>query len=122
MKLLLDQGLARSAATMLRNSGIDAVHIAEIGSITSTDEEILQIAREQGRVVATVDADFHAMLALSGKRSPSVIRIRIEGVRAQWLASLLQLITEQCAEALEHGAVITVTTGKLRVRRLPIEL
>jgi predicted nuclease of predicted toxin-antitoxin system len=31
MKLLLDQGLPRSAAAMLRNIGFDVTHVAEIG-------------------------------------------------------------------------------------------
>jgi len=34
MKLLLDQGLPRSALGLLREAGIDAVHVAEIGYST----------------------------------------------------------------------------------------
>ena len=44
MKLLLDQGLPRSAAELLRAAGIDAVHTGEIGCATAEDAEIL--ARE----------------------------------------------------------------------------
>jgi predicted nuclease of predicted toxin-antitoxin system len=37
MKLLLDQSLPRSAAALLRQAGIDAVHTAEIGLATAED-------------------------------------------------------------------------------------
>ena len=90
MKLLLDQGLPRSAAALLREQGIDAVHTGEIGLATATDARILDQAQNENRVVVTLDADFHALLALTGASSPSVIRIRIEGLRASALAELLR--------------------------------
>ncbi len=82
MKLLLDQGLPRSAAGLLRQAGLDTVHTGEIGLATAEDQLILDQARESGRVVVTLDADFHTLLTLSGAVSPSVIRIRIEGLNA----------------------------------------
>jgi hypothetical protein len=42
MKLLLDQGLPRSTPTWLKQAGIDAIHVAEIGLATATDANILQ--------------------------------------------------------------------------------
>jgi len=35
----------------------------------------------------TLDADFHALLVLSGATGPSVVRVRIEGLRAEGLAT-----------------------------------
>jgi predicted nuclease of predicted toxin-antitoxin system len=58
MKLLLDQGLPLSAAALLRDAGIDTLHVGEIGMSEAEDAEIIQRAREEGRVVATLDADF----------------------------------------------------------------
>lgn len=87
MKFLLDQGLPRSTASLLRDTGIDTVHTGEIGLATAVDSDILQHAQRESRVVVTLDADFHALLALSGASTPSVIRIRIEGLRAQALAA-----------------------------------
>ena len=37
MKLLLDQGLPRSAASLLRDVGIDTLHFGEIGLAAATD-------------------------------------------------------------------------------------
>jgi predicted nuclease of predicted toxin-antitoxin system len=64
MKLLLDQGLPISAAALLRDVGVDTSHVSEIGMAESEDATILQKAREEVRVVATLDADFHTLLAL----------------------------------------------------------
>jgi predicted nuclease of predicted toxin-antitoxin system len=121
MRLLLDQGLPRSAADLLSKAGIDTVHVGEIGYSTAEDTAILSRARTEDRVVVTLDADFHGLLAHSGATSPSVIRIRIEGLRADPLARLLQAVCAQTQEDLSHGAVVTVQSGRVRVRRLPLE-
>jgi predicted nuclease of predicted toxin-antitoxin system len=92
MKYLLDHGLPRSAAALLRERGLDAVHTGEIDYATAQDSAILERARQENRVVVTLDADFHMLLALSGASLPSVIRIRIEGLRADALAELLQRV------------------------------
>src|SRR5437763_9451937 len=98
MKLLLDQGLPRSAVALLSKAGVDTVHLGDIGQSSAEDAAILQLGRDQGRIVVTLDADFHALLAMSGADSPSVIRLRIEGLRAARLAELLQTVLTQCGE------------------------
>ena len=120
MRLLLDQGLPRTAALLLRQAGMDAVHVGEIGYSTADDTEILVRARVESRVVVTLDADFHSLLAHSGATSPSVIRIRIEGLRADPLLKLLQTVCAQCEEEMEQGAVVTVQPGRIRIHRLPL--
>lgn len=118
MKLLLDQGLPRTAVDLLQAVGIDAVHVGDIGYATAEDATILQLARDEQRGVVTLDADFHEMLALSGAAAPSVIRIRIEGLRAAAIVSLLQAVLTQCQSDLEQGAAVTVQERRLGVRRL----
>jgi predicted nuclease of predicted toxin-antitoxin system len=83
MKWLLDQGTPRSAASLLRQAGFDAIHTGEAGMAEAEDVEIIQQAVREDRVVVTLDADFHAHLALTQARRPSGIRIRIEGLRAE---------------------------------------
>ncbi len=63
MKLLLDQGLPRSAASLLQNVGVDAIHTGDIDYTTAEDAAIIEWARQEGRIVVTLDADFHALLA-----------------------------------------------------------
>ena len=120
MKLLLDQGLPRTAAKLLRVAGFDTVHVGDIGYATVKDAAILQLATAEQRVVVTLDADFHTLLALSAASTPSVIRIRIEGLRAEAVAALIQSVVAQCEQELAQGAVVTAQEGRLRVRRLPL--
>jgi len=42
MKLLLDQGLPLSAAALLRDAGINTIHVGEIGMSEAEDADIIQ--------------------------------------------------------------------------------
>ena len=120
MKLLLDQGLPRSTVVHLSKTGIEAVHVREIGFATASDAKILDFANQNGSIVATLDADFHALLVLSGAAGPSVIRVRIEGLRGEELASLLVTVLKVCKDDLNKGAMVSVTETGFRIRQLPL--
>lgn len=120
MKLLLDQGLPRAAAGLLRTAGVDTVHVGEIGMSVASDSAILAQGQTEHRVVVTLDADFHALLALSGVSAPSVVRIRREGLKAVGLVTVLEKVIEEWGEELELGAVVTVDENRSRMRRLPL--
>ncbi len=120
MKLLLDQGLPLGASALLRNAGIETIHVGEIGMSDAEDTEIIQRARNEGRIIVTVDADFHTLLAFEQANSPSVIRIRIERLRALALTELLLRVIDECAPQLRQGAAVTVEPKRIRVRSLPL--
>jgi predicted nuclease of predicted toxin-antitoxin system len=82
MRLVLDQGVPRDAAALLRSLGHDCIHVGEIGMSKAADEEILAFSLGRNAVVVTLDADFHAIVAVSGAQGPSVIRMRLQGLGA----------------------------------------
>lgn len=88
-RLLLDQGVPRSAASILNAEGWDVVHAGDIGMSKSRDRAILEFAERERRVCVTLDADFHAILAVVNAQKPSVIRIRREGLDGRKIADLL---------------------------------
>ena len=120
MKLLLDQGLPRSAAALLSDRGFDKVRAGDIGLAADTDAAILDQARIDGRTIVTLDADFHALVALAGASGPSVIRIREEGLKGPDLAELIAETVGLRQADLDSGAVVTVRSGSVRVWRLPV--
>jgi predicted nuclease of predicted toxin-antitoxin system len=120
MKLLLDQGLPRSTVKHLAAVGIMAEHVGDLGMAAATDETILDFARRQQAVVVTLDADFHQLLAASRATAPSVIRLRIEGLRGEQLAAILVQVVAAAGPELAAGAVVSVSEHRMRVRSLPI--
>jgi predicted nuclease of predicted toxin-antitoxin system len=120
IRLLIDQGLPRSASALLREVGIEATHVGEAGLAQATDTRILQVARERNQVVVTLDADFHGLLALENASSPSVIRIRKQGLDARALAALIQQVFAACTDELRQGAAVTVHENRIRMRLLPL--
>ncbi len=119
-RVLLDQGLSRTAARILRETGWDVLHTGDIGLSRATDKDILTYARLEKRVLITLDADFHAILAVQNAKSPSVVRIRQEGLKGAELAKLIETMWPRIRAQLESGAMVTVTRKSIRIRRIPI--
>lgn len=65
----------------------------------ASDDTILKYARDKALIVVTLDADFHTQLALSGESAPSVIRLRVQGLKSIGATNLIQsVITKTRAE------------------------
>ena len=120
ISVLLDQGLAPRAADLLAQHGIDATHVSDVGLAEAEDVQILEAARQSGRICVTLDHDFHTHLALAGDGHPSVILLRAEGLGAAEQAELIASVCVQCESALAEGAAISADTKRVRVRRLPL--
>jgi predicted nuclease of predicted toxin-antitoxin system len=120
MRFLLDQGLARSAVEHLRQAGIESVHVGDLGMAAASDVMILEEGLKRNAVVVTLDADFHSLLALSNATTPSVIRIRMEGLKGIDVSMIIQRVAEAAREDLEAGAAVTVTDRRIAIKRLPL--
>ena len=81
---------------------------------------IIDYARRENRIIITLDADFHAVLAVENASAPSVIRIRKEGLKAAQLADLIKNIWPKIQSQLEIGALVTITEKSVRVRNIPL--
>jgi len=120
VRVLLDQGVPRRAAALLREAGIDAIHAAEVDLSRADDRSIITWCRINGAVIVTLDADFHAWIALAGATSPSAIRIRIQGLKGPDVARLLLPVLRSREADLIAGSLVTIQHGRLRLRRLPV--
>ena len=86
----------------------------------ASDEEILAVSLEKNAVVVTLDADFHAILAVSGASGPSVIRLRLQGLNAPEVVRLLRDVLTRFDADLRLGSLVTVKALKTTCHRLPV--
>ncbi len=128
MRFLLDQGIPRSTVKILLNENLHAEHVGQLGMAKATDLEILKAAVRKKAVVVTLDSDFHTLLALERMFCPSVIRIRIEGLKGKDVACIIKEVYGQAKSELMAGAAVSVTTSsigttsdiRIRIQQLPL--
>ncbi len=69
----------------------------------------------------TLGAYFHTHLAVTNAATPSVIRVQIEGLKAEAFAPLRIEVWPQINNRIDpDAAMITITDQNVRVRSLPI--
>jgi predicted nuclease of predicted toxin-antitoxin system len=120
-RILLDQGMPLTAASILRGLGWDAIHAREIGMQEAGDTEILEYAARESRVIVTLDRDFPQILALTAASRPSVVLIRQQRLRSAPVAELIQSLWLEHETALEEGCVLKTGPRGARIRRLPLK-
>ena len=120
MNILLDQGLPRSTVTHLAVLGIVAEHTGNLGLSRAADDVILDVARQRQATVVTLDADFHRLLAKQRATTPSVIRIRIEGLKGDQVSAIIARVLSHAGVELAAGAAVSVNETRVRVRSLPL--
>jgi len=120
MKFMLDMGISPKTAVFLRNLGYDAIHLHDLKSDRSTDPAVMQMARNEERILLTHDLDFGELIAASGANAPSVIIFRLRNMNPKNDNRFRNGIITEHRDALEKGAIVSVTEGQVRVRLLPL--
>jgi predicted nuclease of predicted toxin-antitoxin system len=118
--LILDQGVPRDAAALLRAAGFACDHVGELGLSRAEDTEILELARGRRATVVTLDADFHTILAVSAAEGPSVIRLRIQGLTSAKVANIVAQLVGRFTMELARGCLVTVKLKKTTCHKLPV--
>jgi predicted nuclease of predicted toxin-antitoxin system len=76
MDFVADESCAGPVIRALREAGHDLVAIAEVAK-GATDEQVLELAVKQKRVLLTEDRDFGELVYARGRSSAGVILVRI---------------------------------------------
>jgi predicted nuclease of predicted toxin-antitoxin system len=122
VRFLVDANLSPRVAELLNAAGHDALAVRDVGLKDAPDDEILDHARANDRVVISHDTDFGTLLAVRRLTKPSFILIRsADPLTADDVAQTLIDNLPTMAPDLDAGAIITFARGRLRSRRLPVQ-
>ena len=88
-RLYLDQMLGLDVARALRGEGYDIVRASEVGQERADDQQILQKAIADKRILVTLDEHFGDWVILPLSKHPGVIRLRISPTTSQNIINLL---------------------------------
>ncbi len=120
LRLLANMNISPETVNALSEKGIDIVRVSRILPVTSSDQEILDLARRENRVVVTQDLDFSALLALGGFDRPSLITVRMSVSDPDAVTRKLLNLLPELGDMLAKGCAVSVDDASYRVRWLPI--
>lgn len=89
LKLYLDQMFRLDVARALHNEGHDVVRASEIGQARADDEQILQKAISENRILVTLDEHFGDWVILPLSQHPGVIRLKVNPTTSKVVIELL---------------------------------
>jgi len=112
--------LSPGLAAWLTQHGHDAIHAAQAGLHRATDDEIIDRARSESRIIVTADLDYPRLLAMEQAISPGLILFRGgDFSEAECVSRLERALKSVSSEELSNSIVV-VERQRVRRRRLPI--
>ncbi|HWL93427.1 MAG TPA: DUF5615 family PIN-like protein [Phycisphaerae bacterium] len=120
MRFLADMGISLDVVAALRADGHDAAHLSEQGLHRLPDEDILQKAVNEQRVLLAHDLDFGRLMALLRGKAPSIVSFRLRRMTPANVLRHLRAVLLRWPAELSAGALISVRDGAARCRPLPI--
>lgn len=118
--LLADMNISPKTVKVLQEMGWNILRVSEFLPAYASDQEVMELARQENRVVITQDLDFSALLALSGYDRPSLITLRMSISDPDTVAERLLEVLPRTEDVLLEGCVIIIHDATIRIRRLPI--
>lgn len=108
LKFIVDAQLPKSLADWLKLRSLDAIHTLELPKQNKTsDEEILEIAQLENRIVISKDSDFLQSYILQGK--PEKLILIITGnIRNTDLIEIIEKNFEKIADSITKFNVLEI--------------
>jgi predicted nuclease of predicted toxin-antitoxin system len=107
---LIDAQLPPSLAEALRDAGLQAKHVADLGLLTATDRQVWEEAVSQSAVLVTKDRDF-SLLRAARSTGPSILWIRMGNSDNRTLIDQILRALPKIMAALQRGETVIELIG-----------
>ena len=114
MKFLVDVNASGAVVQWLEERGHDVLQVI-MRDERMQDDDILQWAVHEGRIIITTDQDFEEMIWREGKEHCGILRL--ENLPRAARIALLTDTLQQHSQALADGAIVIAMSRKTRIRR-----
>jgi predicted nuclease of predicted toxin-antitoxin system len=113
MRFLADECCDFAAVRALRADGHDVLSVSEFRD-RSVDQELMELALTENRILLTEDKDFGWLVFAGGIESPGVILIRFPAsARTRLAAAVVKLVREHASQLV--GAFVVLQPGAARI-------
>lgn len=115
MRFLVDAcASSRVLLTALKELGCDVLSIRD-RMPGVPDEAVLALAIEEDRVLITADKDFGELVFLRNLPHPCIVRL--VDMNSAERADVMRFLLEHHDDAMRNGAIIVVTSERIRIRK-----
>ncbi|MGA9091168.1 MAG: DUF5615 family PIN-like protein [Bradyrhizobium sp.] len=111
MLFLVDAQLPPSLAEALRQAGCQAVHVADLGLLAATDQQIWDEAISRSAVLVTKDRDFPLRRAARSD-GPAILWVRVGNASNRKLIELALRALPAIINAIERGEAVIEFVGR----------
>ena len=116
MNLFCDQNITLETAAFLGHLGHDVLSTRDVGMSRAADEEVLQYAIREGRLLLTFNADFSDLRTFPTGSHSGIIRLRLHQQTAEELHPILERVLRQLEGKDLAGKLVTIKASSVRIR------
>jgi predicted nuclease of predicted toxin-antitoxin system len=120
MKFLFDQSADFRLIPHLRQLGHDVQVVSRNYPPGLPDEDVLEIARKEQRILIVADRDFGELIFQQGLAAAGVIFFRLPGAGLQTKIDQLNTVLSEHTDDLERGKFLVVTPAQIRIASLHV--
>jgi len=115
LKFLCDEGVDRPIVEALRAAGHDVTYVAEQNPGVE-DQDVLQAASREDRVLVTADKDFGELVFRQGRLHSGVVLLRLHGLGPSDKAQVAVAAVAEHGPELERSFAV-LEQSRIRIRK-----